>query len=96
MAPVFVAVKVGTVPDIGLLLRSKSVTVIVDEETPSALTAPVPVIVVVLAEALPAVKLTVPDENATGVKRLSVLVSALVDLRVHVETPEAFVLEQMV
>ena len=50
-APVFVALKVGVVPLTGLLLASFKVTVMVEDVVPSALTAPVPVIVDVLAEA---------------------------------------------
>ena len=49
---------------------------IVDWEAPSGSTGPEPVIVVVVIEAAPAVKTTVPPVFATGVRRDKVLVSA--------------------
>ena len=61
----------------------------VDVVVPSALTGPVPVIVVYVAEAV-WVNATVPPLIEIGEVRLKVFVSAFDDFRVQVETPEAF------
>ena len=95
VVPVSVAVKVGTVPTTELLLMSFSVMVTVEVATLLATTGPVPVIEEFAATAPPAVKTTVPSALATGVAIESVLVSAIVELRVHVETPLAFELLQV-
>lgn len=89
-----VAPKVGVRPSTGLLLASFNVTVTVDVDTPSATTGPVPVMVELAATGVPAVKMTDPSLLAIGVTIARVLVSALVELRVQVASPDAFVAEQ--
>ena len=59
----------------------------VDVALPSAMTGPVPVIVEVAEDKGPAIKVTVPPVKVIGEARESVLVSALVDVSVHVEMP---------
>ena len=95
MVVVSVAEKVGVTPETRLLLISASVIVTVDVEVPSATTGVVPVMVEFAATGDPAVKTTFPSAFVTGVTIESVLVSALTELRVQVETPEAFVAEQV-
>ena len=58
--------------------------------TPSGSTGPVPVMVDVELLALPAAKITVPPLTLTGEVMDKVFVSALVDFKVHVDTPDAF------
>ena len=94
--PVSVAVKVGTEPETALLFTSLRLMVMVEVATPSAATEEVPVMDELAATAIPAVKTTVPSALTTGVAIDNVLVSALSDLIVQVETPEAFELEQAV
>ena len=93
--PVPVAVKVGTVPATLLLLASFSVMVMVDVEVLSAAIGPVPVMVEFNATAAPAVKVMALPVLIIGVAKAMVLISALVDLKVHVETPLASVEEQV-
>jgi hypothetical protein len=88
-------VKVGTIPTTALLAESLSVIVTVDVATPSATTGPVPVMLEFAATAAPDWKTTVPSDFVTGVTIERVLVSAVVDARVQVETP-AVVLEEHV
>ncbi len=57
------------------------------------MTGPVPAIVPVAAP--PGLQTTVPPEREIGELRLRVLVSAFVEDRVQVETPEAFVRPQL-
>lgn len=76
------------------MFASRKETVIVEAATLSATIGPVPVTLEFAATAGPAVKTTVPSAFATGETMESVFVSALVDLIVQVETPEAFVTEQ--
>lgn len=90
-----VAVNVGVIPGTRLLLASLSVIVIVDSEVPSGFVGPVPVIVEFNAIAAPAVKTTNPPDFTTGVAMERVFVSAFVDLRVQVDTPLAFPVEQV-
>ena len=71
----------------GLRLESNKVMVMVESVDPSATTGPEPVIVEVLAEAESAVKLTVPPLTLTGVVMDKVLISDLVEVSEHVETP---------
>jgi hypothetical protein len=85
--PVFVAEKVGTSPTTGLLAISLRVMVTVELATPSATTGPVPTIDEFAAAAAPPVNVTVPSVFVTGVVMLRVLISALVDCKVHVEDP---------
>ena len=92
--PVLVALYVGVWPETGLLFTSLKVMVTVEVAVPFATTGLVPVIVEVAATAEPAVKTTVPSALATGVAIDKVFVSALVDDKVQVETPDAFVAEQ--
>ena len=89
-----VAEKVGVCPEIGLLLASLKVMVTVEVAVPFATTGLVPVIVELTATAGPAVKTTVPSAFTTGVAIDNVFVSAAVDARVQVDTPDAFVTEQ--
>ena len=77
------------------MYKSLSVTVIVEVAIPSAITGPVPVMLELAATAAPPIKMAVPPVFATGVRRLSVLTSALVDFRVQVDKPAAVVAEQV-
>ena len=85
----------GVCPDTKLLFTSFSVMVITDVEEPSATTGVVPVIVEFAAIAEPAVKVTVVPALTNGVEIESVLTSALRELRVQVEIPEAFEAEHI-
>src|ERR1041384_889133 len=66
----------------------------VDVAVPFAATGLVPVMVELAATAPPALKVTDPSVFATGVRIDSVLISAVVDARVQVETPAPLVAEQ--
>lgn len=66
---------------------SLSEIVTVEVDIPSATTGPVPDMSEFAATAAPAVKLTVPPTLETGVSIESVFISALSELRVHVEAP---------
>ena len=88
-AAVSVAEKVGDWPLIGLLLASLMVIVIVDEATPSATTAVVPEMLEVATVGIPGVKTTVEPAFTTGVAIARTFDSALIDLSVQVEIPEA-------
>ena len=68
----------------------------VEADVPSAFTGPLPVILELVATAAPAVKFTLPPDTLTGVLRLNVLVSAVVDFSVQVEIPLESELEQAV
>ncbi len=68
--------------------------VTVEVADPSAITGEVPVMVELAATALPDVKVTFPPAFTTGVAIDSVLTSAIVEARVHVETPDESVAEQ--
>ena len=85
----------GRIAGEGLLYKSLSVTVMVDNETPSAMTGPVPVMVELAATGVPPIKIAVPPTLIIGVSILSVLTSAFVDFNVHVDKPAAFVAEQV-
>jgi len=89
-----VAENVGVCPATLLLLTSFKVIVTDDVATPFATIGLVPEIVELAATAAPAVNTTVPSALTTGVAIDRVLVSAVRELKVHVETPEAFELEQ--
>ena len=89
MLPVFVAVKVGTVPATGLLNASFSVIVTVENVDPSAGTGPVPRIDDPPAEIAPAVNMIFPPVTLTGVVIAKIFVSALVEVKVQVEDPVA-------
>lgn len=65
-------------------------------EVPSGFTGPVPVMVEFEATGVPPMKTTFSPVFATGVRICKVLVSALVDFKVQVETPVAFVRLQAV
>jgi hypothetical protein len=93
VVPVPLAVKVGVVPTTALLLLSNKVIVTVDVATPSATTEPVPVMLELATAAESAVKVTVPSAFTNGVAIESVLISALIELKVQVASPEAFVTE---
>ena len=90
-----VALNVGVSPEIGLLFTSLRVIDTVEVADPLAMTGLVPVTVELAATAEPAVKTTVPSALATGVAIDNVLVSALVEDKVQVDTPDAFVDEQV-
>ena len=68
--------------------------VTVDVATPSAATGEVPIMVELAATADPAVNTTVPPTFTTGVAMERILLSALIDLRVQVEIPDASEAEQ--
>ena len=89
VVPVSVAEKVGITPLTLLLPASFKVMVTVDMAVPSARTGEVPIMVELAATAESAVNTTVPPALTTGVAIESVLVSAVIDFRVQVETPEA-------
>ncbi len=96
MVPVFVAVKFGVMPETALLFASNIVIVTVEVATPSASTGPVPLIVELVATAVPAIKVTVPSALETGVVIDSVFTSALRDLSEQVETPlESVALQEL-
>ena len=76
------------------MLASRKVMVTVEVAVPFATTGLVPVIAEFTAIAEPAVKTTVPSAFTTGVAIESVFVSAVVDDKVHVKTPNVFVGEQ--
>ena len=65
-----------------------SVMVTVEASLPSATTGLDPVILEFAATGVPAVKVTLPPALMTGVAIESVLTSALVEVSVHVETPD--------
>ena len=67
---------------------------IAEVETPSAFTGVVPTTVEVVELGLPGIKTTIPSAFTKGVTIESVLLSAFVEERVQVETPEALVTEQ--
>lgn len=67
---------------------------IVDVADPFAMTGDEPVIFEFAATGVPAVKITVPSDFVTGAVIERVFVSALNEVRVQVDTPEAFVTEQ--
>jgi hypothetical protein len=94
VVPVSVAPKVGTVPTTGLLEASFKVIVTVEFAVPSATTGVVPEILELAATAAAAVKTTELPALTTGVAIERVFDSAVFDLRVQVETPEALVEEQ--
>ena len=89
------AVKVGSTAGEGLLYKSLRVTVIVEVEIPSAITGPEPMMVEFAATGVPPIKIAVPPVFETGVSKLRVLTSALVDFKLQVESPAADVAEQV-
>ena len=94
VVPVLVALNVGVWPETGLLFASLKVMVTAEVAVPFATTGLVPVIFELTATAAPAEKTTVPPALTTGVAIDNVLVSALVEDKVQVDTPDAFVAEQ--
>ena len=92
--PVLVALNVGVWPETGLLFTSLKVIVTVEVADPLATTGLVPVMVDVVATTAPAVKVTVPSALATGVAIDKIFVSAIVEDKLQVDTPDAFVTEQ--
>jgi hypothetical protein len=94
--PVSVALKIGVTPEIGLLYKSFKLIEINETAIPSATTGVVPAIVVVVLSAEPGTNITEPSAFVTGPVIVKSLFSALVDLRVQVEIPEALVTEQAV
>lgn len=93
VAFVSVALNRGVIPETGLLNKSLKIIEIEEEEMPSALTGVVPAMVVVKLLTLPGLKSIIPSVLAIGVTMESVLTSALIEERVHVETPAASVTE---
>jgi hypothetical protein len=77
------------------LFRSFNVIVIVELAIPSATTGDDPEIVEFAATAAPAVNVTVPPDFATGEMRLRVLISAVMDASVQVDTPFESLVEQV-
>ena len=96
VVPVFVAEKVGTEPETALLFTSLRLMIMVEAATPSAATGEDPVIVELAATAIPAVKTTVPPALTTGVAIDNIFDSAVNDLSVQVEIPDAFEAEHAV
>lgn len=70
-----------------MLFASFSVMVMAEVEVPSGSIGPVPVIVDVVALGDPAVKTTVLPVLFTGAVSETIFDSALVELKMHVETP---------
>lgn len=94
--PVPVEAKVVETPLTGLLFASRRVIVSVEVAVPSAVALlGDPEIVEFATTGAPATKVTVPPVMTSGLTRESVFVSARSDFRVQVETPEAFVAEQV-
>lgn len=89
------ASKVGVSPATGLLCVSIKVIVMVEVVDPSAVTGPLPVIDEFAAMAPPETKETVPPVFEIGDVMESVFASAVLELRVQVEIPEAFEAEQV-
>jgi hypothetical protein len=87
--------KVGTTPITGELVLSFNVIVTVEVDEPLATTGPVAVIEEFAIDGEPVAKTTVPPAFTNGVAIESVFVSAVVELIVQVETPEAFEEEQV-
>ncbi len=88
--PVLVAVKAGVLPETGFEFASNKVIVIVAVEVPLATTGPPEATMVeVTAEAAPAANTMVLPVTA-GLAKDTVLVSALVEAKVQVDTPLAF------
>ena len=96
VVPVSVAANVGTTPATPTLLASFNVIVTVEVATPLAMIEVVPVIVELAAETAPGANTTVPPIVVTGVAMLKILVSAVVEARVQVETPEELEAEHAV
>lgn len=87
--------KMGVTPSMGFPKASARETVMNETETPSALTGDVPMMSELAALGAPAVKVTVPSAFETGVAIDSVLISAFVDAKVQLDSPEALVAEQV-
>ncbi len=85
-----VASNVGVSPETGLLFASRRVIVTVEVAEPLAMIGEVPVMFELAATGVPAVNITVPSGLITGVAMARVFVSALREVIVQVETPEAF------
>lgn len=92
--PELVAEKVGTVPTIAILDASLSMIVIVEVRLPSATTDPVPLMVEFATLAAPAVKTTEPPDFTIGLVTDKDLVSAKVEVKVHVEIPRVLLTPQ--
>jgi hypothetical protein len=90
-----VAIKVGVIPSTGLLAASLMVIVIMEVDTPSAVTGPDPVIVEVSALGPVGSKTTNPPTLATGVTIDKVFVSGVNDFNVQVELPVTLEAEQV-
>ena len=93
--PVPVEANVVAVPLTGLLFASRSVIVTVEVVDPFAVTPELgeAEIVEFAATAVPATKLTVPSAFVNGLEIERVFVSALVERKVQVETPEVLLEE---
>jgi hypothetical protein len=86
---VLVAPNVGISPTTGLLLASFRVIVTVDVATPSATTGVVPLILEFATTAPPGVKTTELPALTNGVAIERTFVSAKVELKAQIESPEA-------
>ena len=95
MLPVLVAEKAGTDPGTGFEFASLSKMVTIDFARPSFSIGPLPLIVEVELLTGPEMKDTVPPVTLTGELMAKVFNSACVELNVQLETPEAFVEEQI-
>ena len=84
------AEKVGVTPATGFMVTSRKVMVIVEVDVPSAATGVVPVMVELAATAIPAVKITLSPLLKIGAVRLKVLLSAVLDFKLQVDSPLAF------
>lgn len=82
-----VAIKVGVSPATGLFDASFIVIVIVEEDTPSAMTGPEPVMVELRALGPVGLKITKPPALDIGVSIDKILVSAFNDFKLQVEVP---------
>ncbi len=91
--PESVALKIGVTPETGFRFASLKVIEINETATPLATTGVVPMMSEFAAAGEPGEKVTTPSAFVTGVTMDKVLASALVEERVHVETPEALVAE---
>ena len=92
--PVFVALKVGTIPPTATCAVSFSVIVTVEVETPSAVTGLLPVIDEFAATTAVGAKTTVPPVIERGEVKDRVFVSAVEEAKVQVDVPLAFDAEQ--
>ena len=85
----------GVIPAKGTFATSFKVIVTVEVAIPFAVIDVVPVMLEFAAVAAVLAKVTVPPATLTGVSKFNCFISARVEAKVQVETPEALVLEQI-